>query len=39
LVFAIPNNKEERHGEVEIPGNFQKITYGQFYDIANQQND
>lgn len=39
LVFAIPNNKEERHGEVEMPGNFQKITYGQFYDIANQQND
>ncbi|MCO0229638.1 Eac protein, partial [Escherichia coli] len=39
LVFAIPNNKEERHGEVEIPGNFQKITYGQFYDIANQPND
>ena len=39
LVFAIPNNKEERHGEVEIPGNFQKITYGQFYDIANQPNE
>ncbi|EAW0643782.1 hypothetical protein LDR49_002528 [Salmonella enterica] len=28
LVFAIPNNKEERHGEVEMPANFQKITYG-----------
>ncbi len=39
LVFAIPNNKEERHGEVEIPANFQKITYGQFYDIVNQPND
>ncbi|EPN4104680.1 TPA: Eac protein [Enterobacter hormaechei] len=39
LVFAIPNNKEERHGEVEIPDNFQKITYGQFYDIANHQNE
>ena len=39
LVFAIPNNKEERHGEVEIPDNFQKITYGQFYDIANQLNE
>ncbi|TYF57960.1 Eac protein [Enterobacter hormaechei] len=39
LVFAIPNNKEERHGEVEIPGNFQKITYGQLCDIANQPND
>ena len=39
LVCAIPNNKEERHGEVEIPDNFQKITYGQFYDIANQLNE
>ncbi|MBG0533633.1 Eac protein [Enterobacter hormaechei] len=39
LVFAIPNNKEERHGEVEIPGNFQKITYGQFYDIVNHPNE
>lgn len=39
LVFAIPNNKEERHGEIEIPGNFQKITYGQFYDIVNQPNE
>lgn len=39
LVFAIPNNKEERHGEVEIPANFQKITYGQFYDIVNQSNE
>ncbi|EPK6019569.1 DUF5420 family protein [Citrobacter sp. CF971] len=39
LVFAIPNNKEERHGEVEIPETFQKITYGQFYDIANHPNE
>ncbi|MBG8797989.1 DUF5420 family protein [Salmonella enterica] len=39
LVFAIPNNKEERHGEMEIPGSFQKITYGQFYDIVNQPNE
>ena len=39
LVFAIPNNKEERHGEVEIPDNFQKITYRQSYDIANQPNE
>ncbi|MGI1283759.1 Eac protein [Enterobacter kobei] len=39
LVFGIPNNKEERHGEVEIPGNFQKITYGQFYDIVNHPNE
>ncbi|HCO3755943.1 TPA: Eac protein [Escherichia coli] len=36
LIFAIPNNKEERHGDVKIPDNFRKITYGQFYDIANQ---
>lgn len=39
LVFGIPNNTEERHGEVEIPGNFQKITYGQFYDIVNHPNE
>lgn len=39
LVFGIPNNKEERHGEVEIPDNFQKITYGQFYDIVNHPNE
>lgn len=39
LVFGIPNNKEERHGEVEIPGKFQKITYGQFYDIVNHPNE
>lgn len=36
LIFAIPNNKEERHGEVAIPDSFKKITYGQFYDIVNQ---
>ncbi|EHT0294672.1 DUF5420 family protein [Salmonella enterica] len=35
LIFAIPNNKEEQHGEVSIPEGFQKITYGQFYGIAN----
>lgn len=35
LIFAIPNNKEEKHGEVVIPDGFKKITYGQFYDIAN----
>ncbi|WP_031524443.1 hypothetical protein [Siccibacter colletis] len=37
LVFAIPNNKEEGHGEVIIPENFQKLTYGQFYDIVNSE--
>lgn len=35
LIFAIPNNKEEKHGEVVIPDGFRKITYGQFHDIAN----
>lgn len=35
LLFAVPNNNEERHGEVVIPENFQKLTYGQFYDIVN----
>ena len=39
LVFAIPNDKEERHGEVVIPDNFKKITYGQFYDIVNHQHE
>lgn len=37
LLFAIPNNKEEdRHGSIEIPTSFQKLTYGQFYDITNK---
>lgn len=39
LVFAIPNDKEERHGEVVIPDNFKKITYGHFYDIVNTQHE
>ena len=39
LVFAVPNSKEERHGEIVIPDSFKKITYGQFYDIANQQQE
>lgn len=39
LVFGIPNNKEEQHGEVKIPDNFQKITYGRFYDIVNHKNE
>ncbi|MHB9329666.1 Eac protein [Phytobacter ursingii] len=39
LIFAIPNNKEERHGEVVIPANFQRITYGKFYDIANSETE
>lgn len=37
LVFAIPNDKsEEQHGKIEIPANFEKLTYGQFYDITNR---
>lgn len=39
LIFAIPNNKEEKHGEVFIPDGFKKITYGQLYDIVNQQEE
>lgn len=39
LLFAIPNTKDRdgyaKHGEVDIPPNFQSITYGQFYDLAN----
>lgn len=39
LLFAIPNNKEDRHGEVKIPSSFQKLTYGQFYDITNTDDE
>lgn len=35
LLFAIPNNNKERHVEINIPESFKKLTYGQFYDIAN----
>lgn len=36
LLFAIPNNNDEtNHGSISIPGCFQKLTYGQFYDITN----
>lgn len=39
LLFAIPNTKvregEAKHGDVNIPAEFQKLTYGQFYDLAN----
>lgn len=34
LIFAIPNNEDEKHCSITIPDNFQKITYGQFYDIS-----
>ena len=39
LLFGIPNNKEDQHGEVVIPDNFQKLTYGQFYDIVNSESE
>ncbi|RYM48032.1 Eac protein [Serratia proteamaculans] len=38
LLFAIPNTKsrdgEVGHGDVIIPAEFQKLTYGQFYDLT-----
>lgn len=39
LLFAIPNSKatepgEVSHGSVEIPPEFQQLTYGQFYDLT-----
>jgi hypothetical protein len=35
LAFAIPNNKDrEKHGEIKIPEDFEKITYGQFEDLT-----
>lgn len=38
LLFAIPNNKDEKgHGKIDIPEGFQKLTYGQFYDITNEK--
>lgn len=36
LVFAIPNTTEERHGNISIPDNFKKISYGNFYDLAHE---
>lgn len=39
LVLAIPNGDDGWHGEVVIPDNFQKLTYGQFYDIVNSESE
>ncbi len=39
LVFGIPNNENEKHGEVEIPSCFEKISYGQFYDMTSGDGD
>lgn len=35
LMFRIPNDKSDGHTQVDIPENFIKMTYGQFYDIVN----
>lgn len=35
LLFRIPNDKSEGHTQVNVPENFIKMTYGQFYDIVN----
>lgn len=35
LLFRIPNDKSEGHTQVDVPENFIKMTYGQFYDIVN----
>lgn len=36
LIFAIPNTTEDRHGDITIPDDFKKISYGKFYDLANE---
>jgi len=35
LGFRIPNCKQDCHGLVEIPDCFEKISYGQWYDLIN----
>lgn len=37
LLFAIPNDESEKHGNIKIPSCFEKITYGQFYDLINEE--
>lgn len=43
LLFAIPNTKdregEAKHGDVTIPTQFQKLTYGQFYDLVQPERE
>lgn len=34
LVFRVPNDPSERHGEVDIPASFEKITYGTWHDLT-----
>ncbi|WP_051867718.1 DUF5420 family protein [Vibrio sp. ER1A] len=33
LGFAIPKGGNEKHGTIEIPDCFEKLTYGQWYDL------
>ena len=37
LLFRIPNDKSDANRPVVMPENFQKLTYGQFYDIVNSE--
>lgn len=40
LMFAVPNNKAaDSHSSVEIPDDFQKLTYGRWHDIVNQEEE
>ncbi|HIH0334415.1 TPA: Eac protein [Serratia marcescens] len=43
LLFAIPNTKsrdgEVGHGDVIIPPEFQKLTYGQYYDLVQPERE
>lgn len=39
LVFRIPNDQSERHGQVEVPESFEKMTYGAWYDLVNAEGD
>lgn len=35
LGFAIPNSENEKHGVIDIPEFFKKITFGEWYDLIN----
>lgn len=34
LVFRIPNDDSERHGRVEVPASFEKVSYGRYFDLV-----
>lgn len=34
LGFAIPKGGDERHGQIEIPECFEKLSFGQWYDLT-----